>query len=185
MGKGIFGENKNMAGATPFGRGRYAVPGKYMLELRAFSTKESQDPSTKGNQLLIAEFSVMSFEPTTYESYLDGKTKSTERVFKVGDTLSEVVDTDDRKYGLVNSKELCAAVKHAVEIQRNNRADYSVDAAMAELSNDEANGWVTDPDKNKNLIGLVFKLEAWNVSRTNSQTKKPDDFTAKRLSSGV
>ena len=114
-------------------------------------------------------------------SFLDGSTKDTTGAYRPGESISEIVDTDDAQYGMANSKELCAAVKHAYERQRNNREGYSIDEAMRELSNDEANGWVLDPSKNKELIGLAFTMEAWNVVRTNSQTKKPDDFTAKKL----
>jgi hypothetical protein len=193
---GIFGSGKkDMAGSKPFGRGRYAPPCGATLELKSFGTKVSQDPDTEGDTLLLAEFGVVDYKGVKYNSFnAEDKTEknptgelTSEGMYSNGDTMSEVINTDDKKYGMVNSKELCIAVKHAYECQRNGKDSktYSIQQAEKDLTNDEANAWIDDPEKNKELIGLLFKLEAWNVQRTNSQTKKPDNFTAKKYQSAV
>lgn len=192
---GIFGSGKkDMAGSKPFGRGRFAPPCAATLELKSFGTKQSQDPDTENDTLLITEFGVVDYKGVKYISFnAEDKTPqnptgelNSEGMYNTGDTMSDVVNTDDKKYGMVNSKEMCIAIKHAYERQRKNRGpEYTIQMAEKELTNEEANGWIDDPEKNKELIGLLFKLEAWNVQRTNSQTKKPDNFTAKKYQSAV
>ncbi len=187
---GIFGANKDLAGTKLYGKGRFACPAHFDLELKMLGVKESQDPKKqKGGSgsggkhvLLIGEFSVVVFDPTSFVSFLDGSTKSTAGKFAVGDTLSESIDTDESMYGLQDSKELLVAVKHAYERQIKGRGDYTLEQATIDMTNEEANSFVSDPAINRQLVGLAFKLEAWNVRRTNSQTGKPDDFTAKKYS---
>ncbi len=176
---GIFGGSKDLAGTKLFGRGRFACPGNFDLDLKSLGIKPGQNPKkNKNHALLIAEFSVVAFEPTTFVSFLDGTTKNTVGKYNVGDTLSVSIDTDDEMYGLQDSKELLVAVKHAYERQIKEREGYTIEQAAIDMTNAEANAFVGDPEINKKVVGLSFKLEAWNVQRTNSQTKKPDDFTA-------